>query len=235
VQTECASSPPEILFELLYEAAGPKGRKSLLNVRAACEKIEASSGKLSYAGVSRVAVLDCGGPREQTILNSKPLKTYIDARQLERDLGRNGATRKASLRSPKGPNTEYPAENLDAKTRSCIDILRQAVEVKEKEIRFLSGALEALTIKTPLEFEKAISGGPTSTGDLRIESGATGAGMPAALRLTLLSILSSRVGQWVVEARGESRMLSGKRDGVSEVMLTPTQYEECRRWIGAKA
>lgn len=224
-----------ILFDQLYAAVGPKGQKSLLNVRSACEKIEASNGQLSYAGVSRVAVLDCGGPRAQTILNSKPLRAYIDARQLERVSGHPGDARRADLKSPKRQDSAYPAENLDAKTRSCIDVLRQTVDVKEKEIKYLSATLEALTIKAPLAFEQAISGGPTGSGGLRLELAATDSGMPAALRVALLAILSSRVGQWVVEARGESRLLSGRRDGVSEVLLTPTQYEECRRWIGAKA
>lgn len=225
----------KVLFDQLYAAMGPKGQKSLLNVQRACEKIEASNGQLSYAGVSRVAVLDCGGPRAQTILNSKQLRAYIDARQLEQASGRTGDTRRADLKSPNRQDTVYPAENLDPKTRSCIDVLRQTVRVKEKEVEYLSATLETLTIKAPLAFEQAICGGPTGSGGLRMELAATDSGMPVPLRVALLSILSSRVGQWVVEARGESRLLSGRRDGVTEVLLTPTQYEESRRWIGAKA
>ena len=68
------------IYKIFSKELGSKGKKSLINVKAACDLIESTKGVMNYSSVGCVSTKHYGGPKKQSIQNNNNLKRYIDAR-----------------------------------------------------------------------------------------------------------------------------------------------------------
>ena len=230
---EPGQDPAHLLYEQLLKDLGPKARRSLERIRSACNTIALARGAMTYSRVAKVAVERFGGPANQTILNNKQLKAYIDARALadRRSNGRSNAPGPASASGLSRRTEQYPSEGLDAKTMACIDMLRAEVARNEQLILTLQKTLESQTKRSPLSFEEALRLGPGRLTELQLPLVANGNNMPIAMRRALTSVLTGEVATLQVEVRDGKQRLAGTRQGTLEILLSPFQWTEALEWL----
>lgn len=219
----------EEVFERLNATLGHKGRKSLTRVREACNQIELARGAMDYSRVAAVAMNAFGGPKIQTIFNSRALRDYIDARA-QYASGRS-ATPKAAITRVKSTDPHYPSSNLDAKTRTHIDLLRATVNRQKREIDLLSKATETLSAAKPISFVTAFHSGVQPEGALDLQAGMDRDKVPASLRAALPKLLSRSARRIQIEAQNDLLMLICTVDGERQVLLTPAQVHEVLSWL----
>lgn len=221
----------QVLQQLMAEV-GPKARVSLERIKAACDRIEAMRGLMNYSRVAAVTTEQFGGPRAQTIQNSPQLKLYI-AKRIEEYQGRGRSyTRQGQPRKPAATTgSPYPVEGLDSKTRLYIDFILQDNQRLGAENRHLAQMLERASERQPISLADALGRGPTATIGLDVELPAGGDRLPDGLRDALSLLLGGTIPRFDVQKRGNATRLVCQRDGVEEVLLSPSQWAQAKQWL----
>jgi hypothetical protein len=225
-------------YERLMKEVGVKAKTSLQRIKAACDEIEVARGVMNYSRVAAVSTNRFGGPRTQSILNSKPLKCYIAKRVEEYEgtalvVARKTDTAKGTLPSHK----QYPVEGLDARTRLFIDFLHQDMTRLDAENRYLTTMLERETQREPVSIADAIAKGPTPTGALPPALTSPKAPrIPSTLVKALYKMLSldpqeGELSQFEVQRRGDKRKLVCTDAGIERTLLTPADWNDLVHWL----
>lgn len=124
------------VYAVLVSEMGPKGRKSLERVKAACDLIALARGVMNYSRVAKVATEHFGGPKAQSVQNSSHLKRYIDARVGEYTAQRHSRTGRGDGNDAKRQE-KYPHAELDQRTKTYIDQLHSRLDLVESRYRDL--------------------------------------------------------------------------------------------------
>ena len=222
----------EQVFEQLMAEIGPKARISLGRIKMACDRIESMRGLLNYSRVAAVTTEQFGGPRAQTIQNSRQLKLYIIKRIEEyqgrgRSYTRQGEPKKAAI----SRGSSYPVEGLDSKTRVYIDFIMQDNERLKAENKHMAQMLERASELNPISLAEALGRGPTATIGLDVELPRKSGSPPEGMTDALITLLEGKVLHFEVQKRGNATRLVCQRDGVEEVLLSPSQWAQARQWL----
>lgn len=224
------------LYERLYEESGPKAKVSLERVKQTCDDIVLMKGTLNYSRVAELTTKRFGGPKKQSIQNSKLLKSYIGKRLEEYSETRvNGHQYSLTKDHEKNNDNGYPSGGLDIKTRVYIDRMRDIVKRLEEENKFLSQLLEKETRKTPISFAEAISSGVQSDGSVNLSLNDQ-TNIPVSLKPFLLKLLgldaqTGALKQFEVLARDTKRKLVCTDGGVEMTLITPMEWDELSAWV----
>jgi hypothetical protein len=158
--------------ELVRKRTSKEFLDTLKDFKEACDKIEAIRGKMSYAAVAKIA-----SRHINTIKSDKEgHREYIKLRQAEYE-GKNKTAlaikvnaQKVAVQMPR-----YPASELDAKTRSFIDLQWQEINnLKNRNAQLETTITEVRkevldqTREKPLDARKMLRNGPDDTGSMAI-------------------------------------------------------------------
>ncbi len=214
------------VYAVLSKELGPKAVKSLVNIKSACDLIISSRGVMNYSRVARVATECFGGPKQQSVLNNKNLKRYIDTRIYEYSQSKRpyqlSSTRKKDDLEPK----VYPIDNLDSRTKTYIDQLHTRLELAENRYRELRKWQEEYTKANPVNLAEAIGRGPTDVGAMQLEYKSDNSELINQVREAVGALLniSEFISTLVIETKGEKKRLTLKRPAGDHVVLTPKQF-----------
>jgi hypothetical protein len=180
-------SAVEVFERLAHEARG-KERVSLERIKTVCDEIVTARGVMNYARVGDLATQRFGGPRPQSILNSKRLKLYISARisnyeakSLRRDRGVRPVGDQQKTRS----GLRYPASDLDPRTRIFIDRLHTEIEFLQRICEETQKLLERETQQNPPALAEIIASGPDEHANLQLSLPGTPSVTPKVARALL--------------------------------------------------
>lgn len=227
------------LYERLYQESGPKAKVSLERVKKTCDDIILMRGALNYSRVAELATKRFGGPKKQSIQNSKLLKSYIGKRIEEYTESRvNGHQYSLTKVQRNNSGSSYPSDGLDIKTRVYIDRMRDIVKRLEEENKFLSKLLEKETRKNPISLAEAISSGVQSDGSVDLTLSGQPI-LPPSLKPFLVKFfgLEAQTGsltRFEVLSRGTKKKLVCTDGGVEMTLITPIQWEELSAWASQK-
>ena len=216
------------IFASLCKDGSPKFIKSLERIKATCDHIVAAKGPISYAQVGAVATKLFGGPKAQSIHNNPDHKRYIDARQREYRGGPIGASSTAERATR---NREYPAADLDFKTRRYIDDLRQRNDMLEAAMREFREQIARATQETPVDIANLLGAGPAADGSMIVPVVATPAESNQLSPLAVVAIRHllfdlPKLSNEVEAYKGKAlRLRSG------DWLLPPDQYAELLKLI----
>lgn len=146
----------EVAFKrFLKESRSKKFHHSLECVKNACDAIEEMKGIINYSRIAQYTENHFGGPKKQTIMNSKTLRLYIDLRkqEYENDLP------KIKKRVSELVHQQYPCADLDLKTKAYIDQLRSRNMFLEKSMAHIQKELLQKTRSNPIDLYQSISHG----------------------------------------------------------------------------
>jgi hypothetical protein len=156
------------VYDALCKELGPKGVKSLDNIKSACDVIVSSQGVMNYSRVARVATENFGGPKKQSVQNNRKLKRYIDTRIHEYTQTKKSHPLPAKKKNGVATRA-YPVDNLDPRTKTYIDQMHTRLDLAEARYRELRKWQEELTRANPLSLAEAIGRGPSNTGSMQLE------------------------------------------------------------------
>lgn len=140
---------------LLKESRSQKFHTSLERTQKACDAIEDMKGLLNYSRVAQYTENHYGSPKRQSIMNSKPLRLYIDLRKQE--YAQKAPHAKQSKKKSTAP--QYPCSGLDLKTKVYIDQLRARNAFLEKAMSNLKQEILEETRRTPIDINKSVMAG----------------------------------------------------------------------------
>jgi hypothetical protein len=214
------------VYAALDQTLSPKARKSLQQLKAACDLIVASRGVMNYTRVGRVATENFGGPKAQSVLNNKDLKRYVGARILEYAQDKKGHKLPPAKNPAKGAEDRtYPTPNLDTRTKVYIDQLHTRLEVAESGYRELRQWQEAFTRANPVDLADAVGQGPSESAALQLRYTLQDNAERQRLREGIKALLDlpnlTRV--LAYETRGDKKALMLHRPTSSEMILDPAQ------------
>jgi len=207
-------------FERVFSEAGTQRSKTaFLNVKAACDALTDMKAELNYAQVGKYATTHTDGPKTQSIRNSDKLKTYIALRMSEYDDSRK--SNKSSSKKPTPSFLQYPASDLDLKTKAYIDQLRQELEIVNRENKNLSKMLTEETRKNPISLAAIQDTDNKVDAYLAIDATPTSAQVSDELKATLgkvirIDLLDTR---FEYEERNGIKMLMHKSPSGDSVFL----------------
>jgi hypothetical protein len=212
----------------LEKMLGPKARKSLINLKAACDRIVTTRGEMNYSVVARVATECFGGPKIQTVQNNKNLKRYIGARILEyHQENRNHNIPKAKGKAKETINNVYPADNLDTRTKTYIDQLHTRLELAETRYRNMRKQQENITRANPICLAEAIGKGPTDSGAMQLEHRPQDSEELFILREGVRALLDlyNYIDTLIIEEKENRKSLALMRPAGIHVVLDPAHFE----------
>ena len=224
------------LYEMLHNDCGPKAKASLERVKQSCDDIVLMKGTLNYSRVAELTTKRFGGPKKQSIQNSRSLKSYIAKRMDEYDEERwKGGQHNPASKGDKRHENGYPTDGLDIKTRVYIDRIRDIVKRLEEENKYLSQLLEKETRENPISFSEAIAGGVQQDGSVDLSLIHTNS-EPSFLKAALQKILGvdQSVGElkrFEVLVRGERRKLVCNDGGVEMTLVQPNEWQQLVEWV----
>jgi len=136
-----ANQPPESpknmsaadSFELAMRTCSPQQRKTMEQIREACDRIAAVDGRISQANVAREVEKTYGRNIYQTIRNVGTYRTYIKQRAIELSLTGSSAKRAGSM-----------VHTTDPIAASQIEILEVQLENARKHIQRLEQGIKQL-------------------------------------------------------------------------------------------
>ena len=214
------------VYDALCKELGPKGIKSLNNIKSACDLIVSSRGMMNYSRVASLATENYGGPKKQSVQNNNNLKRYIDARVDEYTQARISHQLPANKKHGAAQRT-YPADNLDPRTKTYIDQLHTRLDLAEARYRELRKWQEQHTRSNPINLADAIGRGPSDTGALQLEHTNDNSELMDQVRQGVKSLLNLTdfISSLEFETRGEKKKLTLDRPAGKYVVLTPKQLE----------
>ncbi|MDD2465267.1 MAG: hypothetical protein PHI97_14825 [Desulfobulbus sp.] len=139
----------------LKESKSKKFHHSLECVKNACDTIEEMKGIINYSRIAQYTENHFGGPKKQTIMNSKTLRLYIDLRKQEYEYD----LPKIKKRDSELVHQQYPCADLDLKTKAYIDQLRSRNMFLEKSMAHIQKELLQKTRSNPIDLYQSISHG----------------------------------------------------------------------------
>ncbi|MCE3269010.1 MAG: hypothetical protein K0R49_1262 [Burkholderiales bacterium] len=224
-------SATELYNRLILELP-TKAKKSLELVKTSCDDIELARGIINYSKVAEFATKHYGGPSKQTVQNNKNLKNYIYKRMCEYKTWRKNSTDRNNETKYKDV---YPTENLDIKTRTYINHMRDAIRHLETKVSNLNQILETATRKTPIHFSEVISKGIQQDGGLSIavpqNKAIPGFLYPFLRKLFGLDKNAGRLKSFEVKCRDNKYMLVNTDGMINETILTPAEWDEIGSWL----
>ncbi len=214
------------VYDALCKELGPKGIKSLNNIKSACDLIVSSRGMMNYSRVASLATENYGGPKKQSVQNNKNLKRYIDARVDEYTQARKSHQLPANKKQG-ATQRSYPAENLDPRTKTYIDQMHTRLDLAEARYRELRKWQEQHTRSNPLSLAKAIGKGPSDSGAMQLEHTNNNSELMDQVHQGVKSLLNltNFIGSLQFETRGDKKKLTLDRPAGKHVVLTPQQLE----------
>lgn len=188
---------------------------------------------MNYSRVARVATECFGGPKQQSVLNNKNLKRYIDARRYEYSQSERSHQLSATRKKGDLEYKVYPVDNLDSRTKIYIDQLHARLELAENRYRELRKWQEEHTKANPVNFAETIGRGPTDDGAMQLEYKSDNSELINQVREAVGALLniSEFISTLVIETKGEKKRLTLKRPAGDYVVLTPQQFTALDRFL----
>lgn len=220
------------LYNVLHKELGAKARKSLENLKVACDLIVAARGVMNYSAVARVSTEQFGGPKVQTVQNNKDLKRYVAARMLEYHQAKKTHNPPAAKKAG-ATQRKYPIDDLDPRTKTYIDQLHTRLELTETRYQELRKWQEEFTRANPVNLGEAIGLGPSSNGAIQLEYKRDDTELLHNVREGIRTLLSlpDHISSIKVETRDEMKRLTHKRPSGDRILIDPTVFTALERFL----
>ncbi|MFT5700917.1 MAG: hypothetical protein ACI8ZB_003802 [Desulforhopalus sp.] len=205
----------ECFQRLLQSSKSEKFHISLERIKKACNCIVDMGGIINYSRVANYTEKHFGGPKRQSVMNSKRLRLYIDLRKQEHHTPHNHIRIKQDT-------IEYPSPSLDQKTKLYINKLRAVNTFLETTISSLQHDILQKTKETPIDLAKAISAGPNDDLSMDLKSQNENSGdavLPKSTATIILKIL-------MLTSNTNCPLYLEKVDGKDELILKTTLVHE---------
>ncbi len=222
------------VYEELFNTLSPKAMKSLTNIKKACDIIVTTRGIINYSQVGKIATVHFGSPKIQSIQNNKSLKRYIDARLNEYHNKVKSHSLPDSNQKVLNSN-EYPAPNLDSRTKTYIDQLRLRNNILDNVNKELKNTIKNITKSDPINIANAIATGADNEGNLEVDYTESNEHLFLVQQI-LLNVFSlvDFMPDIVVDVQGGKKSLILKREMGDIIIINPKQMRTVNSLLNHK-